>query len=361
MQNTSELDASFERLGDMLPDFVARYDKLCRIRYMNRSLLEALRVKLSDIAGKTPEAAWPDGRFSGLQKKIQECIDTGNVSSIDITVPDHQGGVEYHNIRLVGERTATGELCGALALGRNLTDRFLLERNLVAASRLKSLEQIASGVCHEVNNPLAIISACSKRLKLMSQTMQGRENEVIKTTQWIDQAVERISYIVQSLYILAHEESRSDSQAVNIVEAIDGALFLFRENLKKRAIELIEDFRKNPRIMVAGSRSQLSRAILNLVSNSYDAVLAADNPWIKISLSLDEKSIRIKVIDSGPALEQDTILKLTQPFFTTKKLGKGAGLGLSVASAIAESHHGRLFYDKESKHTCFVLELPQQR
>ncbi len=345
----------------MLPDYVARYDKLCRIRYMNSSLLAALRVKLSDVAGKTPEAAWPDGRFVGLQKKIQECIDTGLAGSIDITVPDHQGGVEYHNIRLVGERSATGEICGALALGRNLTDRFLLERNLVAASRLKSLEQIASGVCHEVNNPLAIISACSKRLKVMSQKLQDCENDVIRTSQWIDQAVERISYIVQSLYILAHEESRTDSQTVNIVEAIDGALFLFRENLKKHAIELIEDYRKDPRILVAGSRSQLSRAILNLISNSYDAVLARDNPWIKISLELDETRLRVKVIDSGPALEQDTILKLSQPFFTTKKLGKGAGLGLSVASAIAESHHGRLFYDKDCKHTSFVLELPHER
>lgn len=360
MRNLSSLDASFEHIGEILPDFVARYDNQGRIRYMNRSLLNALQVDLSDVVGKTPDVAWPDGRFSELQRKVMECMDSDQIHSIDITVP-YAHGVEYHNIRLVCERCEAGKRSGVLALGRNLTDRFLLERNLAAASRLKALGQLASGVCHEVNNPLAIIAACSKKLLLQSRQAKDYGQDIMKTSQWIDQAVERIASIMKSLQILSLEETRPDCQTISVIDVIRGALSFFRETFKLHSIELVEDYGHDASLVIDGSRSQLTRAIFNLLSNSYEAVFRSPDPWIKVSLQTLDERFRIRVMDSGPRLEKDTILSLMQPFFTTKELGRGAGLGLSVASAIAESHRGKLFYDRESEHTCFVLELPRHR
>lgn len=359
MRNPADLDTSFELLGNLLPDFVARYDQLGRIRYMNRALLDALSIELADVIGKTPDIAWPDGRFTELQTQVVACLASGQSASLDITIPYAQGRVEYHNIRVVCERSDSGEAFGVLALGRNLTERFLQERNLAAASRLKCVGQLASGICHEVNNPLAIIAASTRRLNRLGCETTPIQGDIIKTVQWIDQAVERIAYIVQSLQILSFEESNADDQTLDISDVITGVLSFFRETFKKESIELIEDFWDEDERRVAGSRSQLSRLLFNLLTNSYDAVLRARHRWIKISLVSDPGMIRIKVIDSGPRLRKDIILRLMQPFFTTKKDGRGAGLGLSVACAIAESHKGRLFYEDANENTCFVLELPK--
>lgn len=358
MQNLSEFDAAFELLGKILPDFVARYDQLGRIRYMNPSLLNVLHIELSDVAGKTPDHAWPDGRFSELQRKIMECLASGQVCSLDMTVNYGPARTEYHNVRLVCEQSETGEYTGVLALGRNMTDRFLMEGNLAAASRLKALGQIASGVCHEVNNPLAIIAACSKRVNLLAQKTQPFDQDLMKTAHWIDQAVARIAQIVQSLQILSHEDRLPSSEPFSAVSMIQGALAFFREKFKKHCIDLIEDTSSDGDVLLSGSRSQWTRALYNLLSNSYDAVCEARCAWIKVSLRHHEDHMEVRVIDSGPRLERDIIQNLMQPFFTTKAQGQGAGLGLSVARAIAEAHGGKLFYDADSEWNCFVLELP---
>ncbi|HET6283919.1 MAG TPA: ATP-binding protein, partial [Polyangia bacterium] len=104
---------------------------------------------------------------------------------------------------------------------------------------------------------------------------------------------------------------------------------------------------------------QISQILLNLLSNAHDAVEKSAAPWVRISVDAEGAQVRIAVIDSGPGVSPALEPRIMEPFFTTKEVGKGTGLGLSVSKGIAESHGGRLSYDRSSAHTRFVLTLPR--
>ncbi len=109
---------------------------------------------------------------------------------------------------------------------------------------------------------------------------------------------------------------------------------------------------------------QISQVLLNLLNNAFDAVM--DGPpdkrrWVRVDIDLTGENVQLKVTDCGDGISAEVQMKLMQPFFTTKGTGKGTGLGLSISKGIVEKHGGQLFYNRESKNTCFVISLPQYK
>ncbi len=98
---------------------------------------------------------------------------------------------------------------------------------------------------------------------------------------------------------------------------------------------------------------------MNLLNNSYDAVIAKAERWIQISADQQGEGVRIFVVDSGVGIPVEIRDRIMQPFFTTKEVGRGTGLGLSISSGILEAHGGRLELDSSSPNTKFVMVLPR--
>jgi C4-dicarboxylate-specific signal transduction histidine kinase len=94
------------------------------------------------------------------------------------------------------------------------------------------------------------------------------------------------------------------------------------------------------------------------MNNSHDAVYSQKDPWVKLEIKTKDDRVQILVIDSGSGIDTGTARKIMEPFFTTKEIGKGTGLGLTISKSIAEGHKGSLFYDDQTKNTCFILDLP---
>ena len=94
------------------------------------------------------------------------------------------------------------------------------------------------------------------------------------------------------------------------------------------------------------------------MNNSFDAVLDLPEKWIDITVTAKESKVEISVTDSGSGIPEQVAKKLMQPFFTTKEIGKGSGLGLSTSAGILKSHQGTIAYDPNSKNTRFVIQLP---
>jgi C4-dicarboxylate-specific signal transduction histidine kinase len=106
---------------------------------------------------------------------------------------------------------------------------------------------------------------------------------------------------------------------------------------------------------------QVSQVIINLLSNSMDAIDHLSEKWIKLSIrALDDNTVLIKVRDSGHGIPNDVVEKMMNPFFTTKAVGKGTGLGLSISLGIIDEHKGKLYYQLVDNHTEFVIELPMK-
>jgi C4-dicarboxylate-specific signal transduction histidine kinase len=101
--------------------------------------------------------------------------------------------------------------------------------------------------------------------------------------------------------------------------------------------------------------------LVNLLHNADDAIAQLEKKWIRICVSQQKNFVEIKVIDSGAGISAAVNQKLFQPFFTTKAIGKGTGMGLSISLGIMRAHGGECFVDSTCPNTCFVLRLPQKQ
>ena len=229
---------------------------------------------------------------------------------------------------------------------------------LLAASKMATLGEMAAGIAHEINNPLAIIQGKAWLLKKQVDEGQIDPADFRDGLQAIHDTTSRISKIIHGLKTFARNADKDSLVETNIISIIDDTLELCREKFKNHGIQ----------IRVAGKRSykfdcrgvQISQVFLNILSNSFDAIEGTKDPWVEIQIKELEFGIEISFTDSGQGIPQAIQEKMLQPFFTTKEVGKGTGLGLSITKGIIQSHNGDFFYDKACANTKFVVRLPKK-
>lgn len=234
------------------------------------------------------------------------------------------------------------------------------QQALVSAAKLSSLGEMAGGIAHEINTPLAIISLkvdqMHKYLKEGSHAPQSLQDSlgIIKKT------TNRIANTINGLRTFARDGRDAVVSIIKVSAVVDDTLGLCQEKFKNNGIDLI--LKKNStyeNCCFYGRPIEISQVLLNLMNNAFDAVVDLDQKWVKIEASEKENMIEISVTDSGGGIALDIQEKMMQPFFTTKEIGKGTGLGLSISKGIVDAHNGKLFLDRDCKNTKFILLLPK--
>ncbi len=224
---------------------------------------------------------------------------------------------------------------------------------LMQTERLGAVGQLAAGAAHEINNPLAIISARAQLLQLKEKD-EKRKRELSLISEQID----RISRILSNLMDFARPAPPT-LQDTNIHEVIDRVLELLHSCFKKQDT-VIEKQYDPEMITIKADPGQVEQVFLNVLINAQHAM---ENKKGKITittgLSQDRKNIRITIEDQGEGITRKNLKKIFDPFFTTKEEGKGTGLGLSTSHGIINSHFGRFdIFSEEGKGTEVVVELP---
>ena len=244
---------------------------------------------------------------------------------------------------------------------RSEKDRIQIEQhrtNLISSSKLASLGEMASGVAHEINNPLAIIIGYSRILLNAARKQDDNAQELmLQLLPQIDLTVGRISRIVQGLQSFSRDGSKDKLENKTLNEVISKTLTFCQEKFNHSEIPVEIDI-KPENLEIYCSETQFSQVVLNLLNNSYSAIKNSEEKWIKINCFIDNNQIVIKFIDSGKGIPTHIQEKIMQPFFTTKDPNEGTGLGLSISSTIIEKHGGKLFYQNESSNTTFEIHLP---
>ena len=240
--------------------------------------------------------------------------------------------------------------------GRDITERKLYELKLTYSAKMASLGEMAGGIAHEINNPLAIILGKVTNLKRLISEPSVRQEELTEELNGIERTGLRIAKIVRGLRTFSRSADGDPMNRVPLSRIVDETLELCAERLKNGSIEL---FVTGDRDLVVSCRpSQLSQVLMNLIGNSHDAIEELPTRWIRIDLCRMQDHLQISVEDSGPGIPAPIREKIMQPFFTTKDVGRGTGLGLSISKGLVESLGGQLRYDDKSSHTKFIVELP---
>ncbi len=225
-------------------------------------------------------------------------------------------------------------------------------------SKLSALGEMAAGIGHEINNPLAVIHGFAERLRSLIEGSDLNLKQVEDCTAKIMHNAERIHKIVQSLKRFSHTSDRSLLEPCKVAQIFDETAELCRERFRNSGVEFVVAI-SDEDMTINCVESEIVQVLINLLNNSFQAVEKCAERWIKLEATTENERVMISVTDSGAGLSYEVQEKLWQPFFTTKSVGSGTGLGLSISRRLMEGNNGSLTYDKISPHTRFVVSLPK--
>jgi two-component system, NtrC family, sensor kinase len=238
-------------------------------------------------------------------------------------------------------------------------DRAELKSQLYHAHKLVSVGQLAGGVAHEINNPLAIIASEAGLIRDMLDPSMGLDSSkeaLIKELDEIDKAVYRAKSITQKILSFVR---KTQPQLVpsNVNQLLEDLVSGVKEQeFKVSNINLVRDYDPSvPQLLL--DPDLIRQVFLNLVNNASDAVKEGDT--IKLSTRLDGDAVRVTVSDTGEGMDPETLEKIFMPFYTSKEVGKGTGLGLPIALNIVEGMGGRMeVRSAPGQGSAFTVVLP---
>lgn len=234
------------------------------------------------------------------------------------------------------------------------------EAKILQSSKLASLGEMAAGVAHEINNPLAIINVSANMLKKLLIRNKIQIPAIETCVDNIEATIARISKIITVMRAVSREPMEFRKEEVLLTDLIQDVSALCGEKFKNNEVDFRVKIPNPLKATLYCDRIQLSQVLLNLLSNAYDATEGASERWIEVQYFEDPLYDMLSVKNSGSKIPKDIIPKIFNPFFTTKDVGKGTGLGLSISKSILERHEGNIELQTESENTCFVLKLPKK-
>jgi len=291
---------------------------------------------------------------------------------------------------------AAGSLRGAVAVFQDLSEIKQLELQVRQSEKMASIGQLAAGVAHEVNNPMGFIQAnlhqmteylgdlnrvfeAVERLQAAVaegglETIRSASRELTAVSREVDldyvrhdfeqallesgEGAERIRYIVKDLRDFSRPDLPARSSA-NVNQAVESTANIVW-TMMKHSIELEKDLAVLPEI--EAYPMQLKQVFMNLLVNACQAVEAREEGapgWVRIETEVDGPEIVVRIRDSGVGIEREDIPRIFEPYFTTKPVGSGTGLGLSTSFGIVERHGGRILVESErGRGTTFEVRLP---
>ncbi len=242
----------------------------------------------------------------------------------------------------------------------DITRRLEQEANLIQTGKMATLGEMATGIAHELNQPLNVIQVGADFFsKMVSRGKEIPKDQMIKTCRNIGQQVDRATRIIDHLRDFGRKTD-CDFYPVDINQPINDVFTLLGQQLRLRKIEVRTIFSKEP-LMVLADKNRLEQIFLNLVTNARDAMdlKASGEKFLTITTYLDGESVVAKVSDTGIGIPLSVQEKIFQPFFTTKEMGKGTGLGLSISYNLVKDFGGDIEVESaEGQGATFTIRLP---
>jgi histidine kinase len=254
-----------------------------------------------------------------------------------------------------------------LVTATDVTDRLETEQKLIQAGKMATLGEMATGVAHELNQPLTVIKAASGFIIRKISRSQPIDSDILKTmAEEIDSHVDRASQIIDHMRAFGRQSDHS-LERVNVNAVVSSSVEMFISQLTLRGIAVKREFEENlPEIL--GVSNRLEQVFINLLLNARDAIEEAEeeNPntdkVITLTTYSTPRAVVAVVEDTGTGVPAGLVDKIFEPFFTTKVVGKGTGLGLSITYGLIKDFGGTIrVQNKEEGGAKFTLTFPRSQ
>jgi two-component system NtrC family sensor kinase len=296
-----------------------------------------------------------------LKNEFERGFKLGKIERIEQRTTDENGATRHWLISKIPMRDErTGEVTHVISVGEDITMRVDAIHAVSRAEKLAAVGRLAAGVVHEINNPLATISACAESMETRANegafSCSADEEDLKEYLGLIRSETFRCKSITDNL--LNFSRLRSGNWApVNMEKLVLSSIRLLEHQKRKNNIEIKLDFDKDLPC-VNGDEGKIQQAVIALASNAIDAM--PEGGMLSLGLSHRSRQLALEINDTGIGISAEDMPKIFEPFFTTKEVGKGTGLGLAVSYGIVTEHQGKLSVRSHlGRGTTFTMYLPQ--
>jgi histidine kinase len=340
------------------PVFVLDYDSL-EVLDCNKSVTAVYDLTRQDILGRSFLDLFLPEERSQYAAEIRTTSELNQIKHVH----KNQGRL------VVNIRISPGEYSGRKALlvtTSDITKRLETEQNLIQASKMATLGEMATGIAHELNQPLSVIKTASSFFIRKLDRQQAIDPDTLGSMlRKIDGNVDRATRIIDHMRQFARK-SDLKLERFQLNEVIRRAFDIFSQQLKLRSIEV--DWELDPDLpKIDADLGRLEQVFINLLINARDAIEERWGPSetapgmkrIMIGTRVSEQSVICEICDTGTGIPANMTEKIFEPFFTTKQAGKGTGLGLSISYGIVKDCRGSIRVKPHvSGGACFLIEFP---
>ncbi len=350
-----------ESVINSIEDEIVVLDREFRVVTANEAYLRSAGHR-KEVAAGQPCCSTSDGRSCevGRQAKCpaRGTFHSGRVEKCVHRFVDERGHDRYIEIYSYPLLDLDGRVFRAIEVRRDITERRVLEANLCHSERLASLGLLASGISHEINNPLASIVTCAEGLQKRIAKTASSNGDMAEYLALITKEAMRAKAITERLLILSRK-SDSLTYIVSVNRALEETVQLVRFQALNRDIQIQEEYSRDlPEIKA--DEPALRQVFLNLLINAMQATKAGGR--IVIRTAGQPGFVRVIVEDTGCGIASADLPHLFEPFFSKRPAGQGTGLGLFISNTLIRQMGGSIRVDSElGKGSRFEVELPLQK
>ncbi|HEY8560895.1 MAG TPA: ATP-binding protein [Pyrinomonadaceae bacterium] len=353
-----------ESVLDALPVSIYVIDRDYQIVTWNRQReVGAQGMPREEVIGRNVFQVFAKYPQARLKQEFERAFRTGNIERIEQQTVDQAGATKHWMVSKIPMRDeTTGEVTHVITVGEDVTMRVEAIHAAGRAEKLAAVGRLAAGVVHEINNPLATISACAESLEArVEEGAFGHSTEVDDLHEYlglIRSEAFRCKAITNGLLDFSRVRT-SNRMAIDVPDLVKSSANLVAHQKRGSDISIKFELEENlPQIHA--DHGQIQQAIIALATNAIDAM--PDGGTLTFRAKAVNNRVNIEIQDSGIGIAPENLSKVFEPFFTTKEVGKGTGLGLAVCYGIITEHGGRLAVRSNlGVGTTFTIFLPIQK
>jgi two-component system NtrC family sensor kinase len=347
IESKRNLEAIFDGIRDQLslqtPDY--------QILRVNKAVVENHQTAFRDLIGRKCYEAYYQRSLPCEECPLSVTIQTKRPASSIVKNPEGDTTLQIFSYPILDEKE---NLLSVIEYVKDITEQQRLQEQLIQSEKLAGIGILASGVTHEINNPLVGIIGMAEIA--MDEEDPSKNKEYLKD---ILNCAQRIGEIVKGLRSYSRAAKKEDLSPVDLNEALEESLKMVQLAIKNNTVEVMKKIQ--PIDKIKANRGEIQQVFTNLITNAFQAMDGRGGELLLSTRSLKD-SVEVKVSDQGVGIPQKYVSQIFDPFFTTKKPGEGTGLGLNIVYRIVTKYEGTIDVEsKEQLGTTFTIRFPTRR